>query len=61
MSARAQADPGILEFTTEKQPLAKGFIEPDDLARVAYFLLSEEARLITGEIVRADGGWAVTG
>jgi len=61
MSARAQADTAILEFITEKQPLVKGFIEPDDLARVAYFLLSEEARSITGEIIRADGGWAVTG
>jgi NAD(P)-dependent dehydrogenase (short-subunit alcohol dehydrogenase family) len=61
MSARAQADAGILEFIAGKQPLAKGFIEPDDLARVAYFLLSEDARAITGEIIRADGGWAVTG
>lgn len=61
MSARAQSDPEILRFMAEKQPLAKGFTEPDDLARVAYFLLGDEARSITGEIVRADGGWAVTG
>jgi A-factor type gamma-butyrolactone 1'-reductase (1S-forming) len=29
---------------------------PDDIARVALFLLSEEARWITGIVLPADGG-----
>lgn len=61
MSARAQGNPAILEFTQRKQPLAGGFIEVEEIARVAAFLLSDDSRPITGEIIRADAGWAVTG
>ncbi|MGE5114826.1 MAG: SDR family NAD(P)-dependent oxidoreductase [Acidobacteriaceae bacterium] len=61
MSARAQSDPTILEFMKHKQPLKGNFVEADELARVAYFLLSEESYPMTGEIIRADAGWAVTG
>jgi A-factor type gamma-butyrolactone 1'-reductase (1S-forming) len=31
---------------------------PDDMARVALFLLSDEARWITGHILPVDGGAA---
>jgi NAD(P)-dependent dehydrogenase (short-subunit alcohol dehydrogenase family) len=61
MSARAQSDASILAFIVQKQPLTKDLTDPNDLAHVACFLLSDEARSITGEIIRADGGWAITG
>ncbi len=61
MSARAQQNQEILAFIADKQPLYEGLIAADDVSRVALFLLSQEAAAITGEIVRADGGWAVSG
>ena len=33
------------------------FAAPDDIARVAGFLLSDAAGFVTGQIVGADGGW----
>lgn len=61
MSVRAQSDPTILDFLKHKQPLTGNLVEADELARIAYFLLSEESYPMTGEIIRADAGWAVTG
>jgi NAD(P)-dependent dehydrogenase (short-subunit alcohol dehydrogenase family) len=61
MSVRAQSNPAIVEFMKQKQPLKGDLIEADEVARVAYFLLSEESFPITGEVVRVDAGWAVTG
>ncbi|MCC6363809.1 MAG: SDR family oxidoreductase [Bryobacterales bacterium] len=61
MSARAQSDPDILQFITHKQPLSKGILDADDVARAALFLLGDESRHITGEILTVDGGWSVTG
>ena len=59
MSRRAQQDPEIMEFIARKQALAGGILEPEDVARAALFLLSNEARHITGEILAVDGGWRV--
>lgn len=61
MSKRAQSDPGIIAFMKQKQPLKGDLIEADEVARVAYFLLSNESFPITGEVLRVDAGWAVTG
>ena len=61
MSVRAQSDPAILEFMKQKQPLKGNLIEADEVARIAYFLLSEESFPITGEVMRVDAGWAVAG
>ncbi|MCC6342973.1 MAG: SDR family oxidoreductase [Bryobacterales bacterium] len=61
MSARAQSNPEILQFITHKQPLSKGILDAEDVARAALFLLGEESRHITGEILTIDGGWSVTG
>jgi NAD(P)-dependent dehydrogenase (short-subunit alcohol dehydrogenase family) len=61
MSGRAQADPTILAFMEKKQPLTKNLIDADHIARVALFLLSGHASTITGEVIRADGGWSVSG
>ncbi len=61
MSARAQSSSEILQFITHKQPLSKGILDAEDVARAALFLLGEESRHITGEILTIDGGWSVTG
>jgi NAD(P)-dependent dehydrogenase (short-subunit alcohol dehydrogenase family) len=41
--------------------LSDGILEASDIARAALFLLSDEARHITGQILPIDGGWRVTG
>jgi NAD(P)-dependent dehydrogenase (short-subunit alcohol dehydrogenase family) len=61
MSERAQQNQEILSFIKEKQPLYGDLVPAEDVARAALFLLSNDAAAITGEIVRADGGWAVSG
>jgi len=61
MSQRAQQNPKLLEFIKTKQPLAEDLIEADDVARAALFLLSDDARNITGEILSVDAGWRVSG
>jgi NAD(P)-dependent dehydrogenase (short-subunit alcohol dehydrogenase family) len=61
MSARAQANDKIRSFTAHKQPLKGDFIEAEEIARIALFLLGDESIPITGQVIRADAGWAVTG
>ncbi|MGH9530528.1 MAG: SDR family NAD(P)-dependent oxidoreductase [Terriglobales bacterium] len=61
MSARAQSNPEIVEFMKHKQPLKGTLIDPEEVARIAYFLLSDESFPMTGEVIRVDAGWAVTG
>jgi 3-oxoacyl-[acyl-carrier protein] reductase len=33
---------------------------PDDIANMAVFLASDEARIITGAIYPVDSGWSAT-
>jgi len=59
MSRRAQNDPELLAFMEGKQPLAP-MIDPAEIARAAVFLLSDEARAITGVVFPVDAGWRVS-
>ena len=42
MSARVQADPKIMEYMTHKQPLTKGLLSAEDVAKTACFLLRSD-------------------
>jgi 3-oxoacyl-[acyl-carrier protein] reductase len=42
----------------EQIPLGR-FAEPEEVARIACFLLSDDARYITGEVIQVDGGLAI--
>jgi len=61
MSERAQTNEAIMKFIRTKQPLDGGRIgQPEDLSAAAVFLLSDEAKFITGQVLAVDGGWEVT-
>ena len=42
----------------EMIPLGR-FAEPTEIAKIVCFLLSDDARYITGQIIQADGGMAM--
>jgi NAD(P)-dependent dehydrogenase (short-subunit alcohol dehydrogenase family) len=60
MSARAADDAATQRFARRRQPLTHGFLSPAEVANAALFLLSSEARAITGQVLLVDGGWSVT-
>jgi NAD(P)-dependent dehydrogenase (short-subunit alcohol dehydrogenase family) len=60
MSARAQGDARVMEYIEHKQPLTKGLIAPEDIAKTACFLLRKDSSPITGQVITVDGGWAVS-
>lgn len=60
MSARAQANPRITAYMVHKQPLTKGMLSAEDVAKTACFLLRSDCSPITGQIVTVDGGWGVS-
>jgi NAD(P)-dependent dehydrogenase (short-subunit alcohol dehydrogenase family) len=59
-SAPSQANAELFAFVQKKQPLTGDMVEAHDVARAALFLLSGEARPITGEVLKVDAGWGVT-
>jgi len=60
VSARSNGQSGLFEFIQKKQPLTGDMVDAQEVARAALFLLSEEARPITGEVLTVDAGWAIT-
>ena len=61
MSERAQANDAIMRFIPTKQPLDGGRIgRPEDLDAAVVWLLSDEARFVTGQVIAIDGGWSVS-
>ncbi|HUJ20764.1 MAG TPA: SDR family oxidoreductase [Bryobacteraceae bacterium] len=61
MSLRAQSDEPLLEYIAHKQPLSQGMLDACDVAETALFLLGDESRHITGQVITVDGGWTVSG
>jgi NAD(P)-dependent dehydrogenase (short-subunit alcohol dehydrogenase family) len=59
MAARAAGDPRIRAFTARKQPLAGEMMDPDEVAHAAVYFLSDESRVVTGQLLKIDGGWSV--
>jgi NAD(P)-dependent dehydrogenase (short-subunit alcohol dehydrogenase family) len=59
MAGRAANDPTIRAFTTRKQPLAGEMMDPDEIAHAAVYFLSDESRVVTGQLLKIDGGWSV--
>ena len=60
MSARAQSDEALLDFIAHKQPLSAGMLDAADIAGTALFLLGDQSRHMTGQVVSVDGGWTVS-
>lgn len=61
MSQRAQQDAALLEFIAAKQPLDGGRIGlPADLDAAAVYLLSDDSKFVTGQVLSVDGGWGVS-
>lgn len=60
MARRASEDSTIVEYTSRKQPLVRGLLDASEIANAGLFLLSDESRAITGQMIAVDGGWSVT-
>jgi NAD(P)-dependent dehydrogenase (short-subunit alcohol dehydrogenase family) len=60
MTVRAQENVEITEYITHKQPLRKGMLTAEDIAKAACFLLRRDFSPITGQILTVDAGWTVS-
>ena len=59
MAARAAGDAAIRAYGARKQPLAGELMDPIEVAHAAVYLLSDESRAVTGQLLKVDGGWSV--
>ncbi|MDD5094646.1 MAG: SDR family oxidoreductase [Dehalococcoidia bacterium] len=53
----SKMDPKGSERATVYQKLSPAFLEAIDIANLALYLASDEARYINGAIIPADAGW----
>jgi NAD(P)-dependent dehydrogenase (short-subunit alcohol dehydrogenase family) len=61
MSRRAVEDSAIQFFVKTKQPLDGGRMGlPEDIDGLVVFLMSDQAKFITGQVIGVDGGWSVS-
>ena len=59
MARRAAGDEQIRAYTRRKQPLAGDLMDPVEVAHAAVYFLSDESRVVTGQLLKIDGGWSV--
>ena len=59
MATRAASDDRIRAFNARKQPLAGEMMDPLEVAHAAVYFLSDESRVVTGQLLKIDGGWSV--
>ena len=59
MATRAASDARIRAFNARKQPLAGPMMDADEVAHAAVYFLSDESRVVTGQLLKIDGGWSV--
>lgn len=60
MSQRAQKNPDVRAYLAEKQALTGGVIEANDVTGTALYLLSDDSRAVTGQVIAVDAGWSVS-
>ena len=49
-------DPSYQDWFLKQIPLGR-FAQPEEMAKIVAFLVSDDARYITGQVIRADGGF----
>jgi NAD(P)-dependent dehydrogenase (short-subunit alcohol dehydrogenase family) len=58
---RAVQDPRIAAYVEARQPLDGGRVgRPEDIDGAVVYLLSDESRFVTGQVLAVDGGWSVS-
>jgi NAD(P)-dependent dehydrogenase (short-subunit alcohol dehydrogenase family) len=61
LAKRAIEDDTIMRYVASKQPLDGGRIGvPADVDEAVVYFLSDDARFVTGQVLRIDGGWSLT-
>jgi NAD(P)-dependent dehydrogenase (short-subunit alcohol dehydrogenase family) len=61
MSERASQNDEIINFMKIKQPLTEAVMDAKDVAKASIFLLSNESKVITGDVLKVDAGWSISG
>ena len=60
MTAERLDDPDQVAWLEGRVPLGR-VGEPEEMAQVALFLLSDQSSYVTGTVIYADGGWVANG
>jgi NAD(P)-dependent dehydrogenase (short-subunit alcohol dehydrogenase family) len=61
MAQRAMTNDAITQYLHTKQPLDGGRAGvPEDLDGCVVWLLSDQSRFVTGQVIAVDGGWSVS-